>query len=309
MNQYFPKISKGFKYLATRVITFCLCILAVYCLFNDQKEIQTKTKIEVLNRLRPLVFMPFMEVVEGTQPLEKKRFDKYFNYFKDVVDVMPHLADANCVLGISYALLNKPQKAEEHLKRAAELKPDVYIFFHNLGIFYFQQKSYKSARWVMDKALLKHPAENIKYIYSSRVFLPFIIEANMISQKDIEQRIRDEYHSSEVLMILSDYYLGYYQEMYLRSVAGIKANSIQDGDMFLLAAVASLHLGQLEHAKGLFEEYYKKVQGDQAAQEFIQSIMPYFQPGVLPAHKEELQELGSIHFQKVFNKHLQFLLY
>ncbi|MBW2703720.1 MAG: tetratricopeptide repeat protein [Deltaproteobacteria bacterium] len=89
----------------------------------------------------------------GVGELHGGQFRQALRSFMAAVKVHPDFALAHNGLGLAYMVMGQNQLAETHLKRALELKPDLSEVLNNLARLYMNQKRFRQAIPLLEKAL------------------------------------------------------------------------------------------------------------------------------------------------------------
>lgn len=122
-----------------------------------------------------------LQFLAGTLEYRKLNYQKAIELLEGVLKVYPDYADAHCNLGSAYGESMQLGEAEEHYRRAIELKPGDHITLNNLGGVLKKQNRYSEAQKYYKDSISVYPNFwaphfNLGNIYYVRKMYPEAIE-------------------------------------------------------------------------------------------------------------------------------------
>lgn len=150
---------------------------------------------QVLNRLRPADFKPFM-----TKTQTPEQTDEAFRFFVRAKDVMRQDADAWGIYGYFSYLKGNRKEAIRAYETALELNPTFYWFHYNLAVLHYQAGEYeKAASYILETRKLNLFFTFLFIRESRHMYLPFIVSVTdnpqpaLMSQYKEKSQIADRY--------------------------------------------------------------------------------------------------------------------
>lgn len=89
--------------------------------------------------------------------------DKSYTQYEKLLEEDPDNAETLYLLALLAKELNKPKVALEHMKSAAEAKPDLVVFQVRLARLYQEQQDYEPALEIWETLLLETPEDELDF--------------------------------------------------------------------------------------------------------------------------------------------------
>ncbi|HJV66963.1 MAG TPA: tetratricopeptide repeat protein [Geomonas sp.] len=97
------------------------------------------------------------EFEQGNAMIRDAKFDKAIELLEKVIAQSPKLTAPHINVAIAYERVNKPELAEQHLKKAIELIPNHPVASNEYGLLLRKQGRFEESRKVYEKALGDFP--------------------------------------------------------------------------------------------------------------------------------------------------------
>ncbi len=242
------------KVILTRAIVLYLFLFCLSSLVVDYKKIRFQTRLREINATMPRNFGYLLDLAEGRATPDITYLKNYLVFYSRIVLYFPDQADAQAMLGFCFYQIGLEDKAAQYYQQAIKLAPDVFWFYHNLGVIYFKQSKLKEAGELFQKAVSLDPKNTTAFIHNSHVVYQTLLMSDPASDKELNQRLSDAYDHGYQLSILSFYYLrdfGRMGEMAQKALGKVQQNQ----DVFYFyAGMADYQKKEYEKA----EKYFRK---------------------------------------------------
>lgn len=224
LNKVLMSVKKFGLFLLTR--SFIVFVLIIYgsSFFIDYLKVESATKIRTLHYLQASSFDSFLNIMNDSDSFDRDELREYLFFYQKAVEYMPDSAAANSLLGVCYYKLGDVKNAEIALRRAIQLKGDVFWFYHNLAVLYYSEKEYHKAVIVLKKALGQSANQNLKFLELAKRFYHPIIKASGLKAHNVRLRLKDGYRDCYVMLITSYKILGNQSEVNRAKKYAIRAN-------------------------------------------------------------------------------------
>jgi len=254
-NLWIKRIAGLFK----KVGIFYLFIFLIFANFTDYKKVIYKAKLSTLNRLRPISSSYLVEI-EGRdlRSVDKKLLEKHEKYYKSVVNVLPTLPGPYGLLGYCQYYLGDERRSIDSFKKATALNSNIFSYFYNLGVIFYNQGRYEEAINNFKQAMSKNPAATVNFVYTSKVYLPILQDNSLGAQAAISKRIKQAYQYNVEMLVLSHYQLKQYREMTVLANAAISKGFDVDGEFYYLSGLAYYETRDYPQADQMLRECIKR---------------------------------------------------
>ncbi len=170
-------------------------------------DFKKRARNQTLNRLQPASYEYLFQISKMAGEINKSKLEKYERYYQKIIQYIPNRPDAHGVLGFCLYHLGKVEGSVVAYRKAIEMEPRFFWFYHNLGTIYFKQKEYAKAVDVLTKALKQKPEHAIKYISSSKIIYLPLLSGQIDDGKVLQDQLKQGYQDCAVMLILSQQYL------------------------------------------------------------------------------------------------------
>lgn len=156
--------------------------LALLFLFSvDRVRLFAHASPSTLSRLRPN-YQRLADMAKGLSPMDRKPFADMAVYLERVNALMAERSDARLLLGYCYFQLEDYRRAQENFERALSLSDSFFWAYHASGVLALRRGDRSAAAGYFRSALNVSPEKSLQSLLTSRIFLPFIVEAGYSPQ-------------------------------------------------------------------------------------------------------------------------------
>jgi len=208
MKILFKFIINFFKSIARRNIIFYVLIMLLFHTLIDVDKAIFKSKLLVLNRLRPEFIIHLSNFSNDHNYINKIELGGFAFYYKKVSDYMPKRADALGLLGFCSYYLGQTNESISSYQKAIEINPNFFWFHYNLGLIYFKEERFEQALESFKMALATKPQQAFEFIRTSRrIYLPMLTRHKGDINVKIKTQLEIAYRRGYALMLLSQHYI------------------------------------------------------------------------------------------------------
>jgi tetratricopeptide (TPR) repeat protein len=234
-------------------LLYLLIVVAAFTLI-DMKKLSSHARPSTLSRLRP-DYQLMTQAVEGRLPFDRKIFEDQVVYLQNVNAVMGERADANILLAYSYYQLQEQAKARKLFIRSLELNPTSFWVHYDLAVLAFASGDLDKTVSLLGSAVQQDINLNMRFLLTSRVFLPLISEGGYSPQKFYDA-LRSGYSDAYKMLILIEFPRERFSDVAQHAQLGMGfASNDADRAFFLyFAGVAAMKMGDLATAGRVLEE-------------------------------------------------------
>lgn len=166
-------LTSGFVFYISLAFLFLFCV--------DRVRLSAHAGPSTLSRLRPN-YQLLADIEKSKRPSDSKAYRDMAVYLENVNAVMGDRADARLLLGYCYFYLNDHRRSRENFARALRLSNHYFWAYHGAGVLAMRCGDKLSASGHFRSALAISADQSLQSMLTSRIFLPFIVEAGYTPQ-------------------------------------------------------------------------------------------------------------------------------
>lgn len=161
--------------LFTRGWILLLAVALFAVAFVDYKKMSEHAWPSTLSRLRPS-YAVLVNVVDQKKPFEETIFEDFIHYLSEVNKIVGQRFDADILLAYSKYQLGYKSAAQTLFVSAMERNPSYFWSYYNLGLLSYRNGDMANATSLLERAAFMDPELSLKFILTSRIFLPLTSE-------------------------------------------------------------------------------------------------------------------------------------
>ncbi len=166
-------MTSGFVFYIVLALLFLFCV--------DRVRLAAHAGPSTLSRLRPN-YQALADIAKGKRPADRKTYGDMAVYLEKVNVVMGDRADARLLLGYCYFNLDDHKRSQENFAHALRLSDGYFWAYHGAGVLAMRRGDKLSASGYFRSALAISADQSLQNMLTSRIFLPFIVEAGYTPQ-------------------------------------------------------------------------------------------------------------------------------
>jgi len=247
------KLSRILIFICSRGFILYLGIFLLSRLMIDDNKVKEGVMVRTLNRLMPS-YAYLVDIEENREKPDRAKLKKYLDYYEEIVEYYPNMADAHGLLGFCYYHSGEHQKAISSYEKAIEINSRFFWFHYNLGVIHFKNSRYAMAAEALENAAATNLEHALVFIrMSEMIYQPILLEAFQVSNRSGMDQLRAGYRDGHVLQVLSQYYLKNYEEV-MRIARFVITSGLDHQEFFYYyAGLAAYELKEYQKAIALLE--------------------------------------------------------
>jgi len=246
-------LKKIYKFIGKRVFILYLMTLIIFLYTVPYNKIMSYARPITLSRVMP----------DFNHMANAERYgDKYWSlelkrsafYLERLLEYFGNRSDAYGLLGYVYHRRGQEENAIENYKKALELNPHFFWFYHNLALDAYNKGDYKkTVQLVSDAIGSTNLDSNQSFIFLSKVYRP-ILRYIPDAEDFVKGNLKTGYRGAYTLLILSLDHLNQNEEQLARSLQAIHSSFGRKDFFYYKAGVAAYKMGYIKLATDYFQK-------------------------------------------------------
>ena len=232
---------------------FYVCIFFLSTLVVDYKKIKLNSQINSLNAIKPSSFRYLIELVNAPERSDQNKILPFAYFYQKMIDYSFDLDEAYGMLGFCYHQLGMDEHAIKMYKKAIQLNPKFFWFYHNLGVIYFQNGRYGEAVDVLRRGVKTDAHDTLSAIQSSKVIYRSILIEEASFANNTVRRLGEGYKNAYRMLVLSQYHQKNFFAMLDAANAALAAKFPEEEFFYYYAGVAAYQLKDYAKAADLLQ--------------------------------------------------------
>ena len=168
---------------------------------KERAQVKRKAILATLDFMHP-DFKDLAGFAAGLAPLDTQRWPEFIQYYNLVIKAMPEMAEARLLEGYCQWQNQNKEKSLESLSKAAQLNPNLFWAYYDLGILFLKQGQYSQAAVILNFAVHIPPRACVQSMFSSKIYLDLFAPLQL-SAPQIVARLNQGYLNALRLLALS----------------------------------------------------------------------------------------------------------
>jgi tetratricopeptide (TPR) repeat protein len=165
-------IRKTFLFQAANVLIGLLLVIGFMIGISRILQTIRPARFYSMGALKPQPMDYLWQIDIQHAPIDKNLIRYYADYYENLLQVFPQLADAYGVLGYCFHYLGNDLKAKEFFKKAIDGDPSYFWYYYDLAILYIHEHHYPASLELLGHAIQINPQTNIKALVTSPALFP-----------------------------------------------------------------------------------------------------------------------------------------